>query len=178
MAVTRCSGILLGVALSVVLAVVIFPKSASHQATDSLAAALEGLERLCGIAWNSPHLADELGEGGDTQGSSGNLYLPLEGETGAAARSGSSKIAREAREAECERVSLAHRAELLLSICWLRCEQRCGRQGSRFHSSLQVLMDVYNRLSKADEFLPLAKRERYVLTFRGIPRCPAAPPCA
>ena len=121
MAVTRCSGILLGVALSVVLAVVIFPKSASHQATDSLAAALEGLERLCGIAWNSPHLADELDEVAATQGSAGNLYLPLEGETGAAGGSGSSKIAREAREAECERVSLDHQTALLLSICWLRC---------------------------------------------------------
>lgn len=32
----------------------------------------------------------------------------------------------------------------------------------------QVLMDVYNRLSKVDEFLPLAKRERYMFTFRGI----------
>ena len=118
-AVTRCSGILLGVALSVVLAVVIFPKSASHQATDSLAAALEGLERLCRIAWNSPHLADELSEGGDTQGSSGNLYLPLEGETGAAAGSGSSKMALAAREAECERVGLAHQTELPLSNRWL-----------------------------------------------------------
>ena len=39
-------------------------------------------------------------------------------------------------------------------------------------------MDVYNRLSKADEFLPLAKHERYVLTFRGIPRCHAALPLA
>ena len=28
-------------------------------------------------------------------------------------------------------------------------------------------MDVYNHLSKVDEFLPLAKRERYMFTFRG-----------
>lgn len=28
-------------------------------------------------------------------------------------------------------------------------------------------MDVYKRLSTVDEFLPLAKRERYVMTFRG-----------
>lgn len=30
-------------------------------------------------------------------------------------------------------------------------------------------MDVYNYLSKVDEFLPLAKRERYMFTFRGMP---------
>ena len=30
-----------------------------------------------------------------------------------------------------------------------------------------MLMEVYNKLSKVDEFLPLAKRERYLMTFRG-----------
>ena len=28
-------------------------------------------------------------------------------------------------------------------------------------------MDVYNKLGKADELLPLAKREQYMFTFRG-----------
>ena len=31
----------------------------------------------------------------------------------------------------------------------------------------QVLMEVYSRLNKVDEFLPLAKQERYMFTFRG-----------
>ena len=35
------------------------------------------------------------------------------------------------------------------------------------NAHLQVLMDVYNHLSKVDEFLPLAKQERYMFTFRG-----------
>ena len=33
---------------------------------------------------------------------------------------------------------------------------------------MQALMEVYGKLSKVDEFLPLAKRERYVMTFRGL----------
>ena len=32
---------------------------------------------------------------------------------------------------------------------------------------MQVLMEVYNKLSKCDEFIPLAKSERYFATFRG-----------
>ena len=28
-------------------------------------------------------------------------------------------------------------------------------------------MEVYNNLTKVDEFLPLSKRERYMFTFRG-----------
>ena len=40
---TRVSGILMGVFLSIWLSVLIFPKSASHQATDCLAAALQGV---------------------------------------------------------------------------------------------------------------------------------------
>ena len=61
-AVTRCSGILLGVLLSVVLAVLVFPKSASHQATDNLAEALSGLCLLSQIAWKSRREVAELGE--------------------------------------------------------------------------------------------------------------------
>lgn len=28
-------------------------------------------------------------------------------------------------------------------------------------------MHIYDKLSKVDEFLPLAKRERYIMTYRG-----------
>ena len=31
-------------------------------------------------------------------------------------------------------------------------------------------MEVYNKLGKADELLPLAKREQYMFTFRGQSR--------
>lgn len=31
----------------------------------------------------------------------------------------------------------------------------------------QVLLEIYNCLSKVDEFLPLARQERYMFTFRG-----------
>lgn len=31
-------------------------------------------------------------------------------------------------------------------------------------------MEVYDKLGKADELLPLAKREQYMFTFRGNPQ--------
>jgi hypothetical protein len=43
---TRIGGILSGVALSLLLSVTIMPKSASHQATDNLSAAMTGLINL------------------------------------------------------------------------------------------------------------------------------------
>ena len=97
---TRVSGILLGVFLSVVLAMVIFPKSASHQATDSLASALWHLEHLSRIAWNSQfvEMLSDAPRRRFEQGDEG-FYVPLE-DGGAEA----AKLDQDRREAECEKV--------------------------------------------------------------------------
>ena len=51
-AITRIGGIVLGVMITLVLAVTVFPKSASHEAADAMSAALQGLLRLYSLAWN------------------------------------------------------------------------------------------------------------------------------
>ena len=95
-ALTRCSGIILGVLVSVILASFVFPKSASHQAADNLAAALESLCHLCEIAWNATQWNSiESGFTGDQ-----DCYIPLED----SAMVGSRPEAAAAREAECEKV--------------------------------------------------------------------------
>ncbi len=68
-AITRVSGIVLGVMLSLLLSVIIFPKSASHQATDSMAAALLALADLSDKAWNRDikERRDSLDAGGTGQ---------------------------------------------------------------------------------------------------------------
>ena len=50
-AVTRISGIIYGVILTMIMSVLVFPKSASHQATDNLKAGLEVLAELNTIVW-------------------------------------------------------------------------------------------------------------------------------
>ena len=50
-AVTRISGIIYGVILTMIMSVLVFPKSASHQATDNLKAGLIKLAELNGVAW-------------------------------------------------------------------------------------------------------------------------------
>lgn len=51
-AVTRIGGIVGGVLITLVLAVTVFPKSASHEAADTMSAALQGLMQLYALAWN------------------------------------------------------------------------------------------------------------------------------
>lgn len=51
MAVTRISGIIYGVLLTMIMSVLVFPKSASHQATDNLKAGLIKLAELNIVAW-------------------------------------------------------------------------------------------------------------------------------
>ena len=99
-ALTRCSGIILGVLLSVVLASLVFPKSASHQAADNLAAALENLCDLCRIAWNATQWDPRNGFGDQ------ECYVPLEG--AALFDNIKSPEASAAREAECEKVKPPH----------------------------------------------------------------------
>lgn len=99
-AITRCSGIILGVGVSVILASFVFPKSASHQAADNLASALDGLCRLCDLAWNSAYLGRPQAEDLSDEG----FYMQLdhaEPEHQAAIGSASAK------EAECEKVIYA-----------------------------------------------------------------------
>ena len=54
-AVTRISGIVFGVILTMIMSVIVFPKSASHQATDSLQSGLAALARLNAVAWGDEH---------------------------------------------------------------------------------------------------------------------------
>ena len=51
-ALTRIGGIVGGVMITLVLAVAVFPKSASHEAADTMSAALQGLMQLYALAWN------------------------------------------------------------------------------------------------------------------------------
>lgn len=96
-ALTRCSGIILGVFVSVILASFIFPKSASHQAADNLALALDGLCHLCQIAWNATQWNDFEADSLSSQ----DCYVPL----GNAAMVGDrGPVVAAAKEAECEKV--------------------------------------------------------------------------
>lgn len=97
-AVTRCSGIILGVLLSVILASLVFPKSASHQAADNLASALEGLCSLCQIAWNASHWIDL----GQTASDQHDCYVAVED---LAVLGSQQREAVAAKEAECEKVA-------------------------------------------------------------------------
>ena len=52
MAATRISGIVFGVFLSLLLCVVIFPKSATHEAVDNMWHAMTDLSALHALAWS------------------------------------------------------------------------------------------------------------------------------
>ena len=52
MAATRISGIVFGVFLSLLLCVVVFPKSATHEAVDNLWHAMTDLSALHALAWS------------------------------------------------------------------------------------------------------------------------------
>ena len=58
-AITRIGGIIGGVLITLVLAVVVFPKSASHEAADSMSAALQGLMQLYALAWSIDWSSDD-----------------------------------------------------------------------------------------------------------------------
>ena len=45
--------------ITLVLAVIVFPKSASHEAADSMSAALAGLMRLYALAWSIDWSTDD-----------------------------------------------------------------------------------------------------------------------
>ena len=51
MAATRISGIVFGVFLSLLLCVVVFPKSATHEAVDNMWHAMTDLSALHALAW-------------------------------------------------------------------------------------------------------------------------------
>ena len=82
--------------MSVLLASFIFPKSASHQASDNLALALEGLCRLSQLAWSSANLSLPGEEALHNEG----CYVQLDG----SAVEGTGGGDMLAREAECEKV--------------------------------------------------------------------------
>ena len=84
--------------MSVILASFIFPKSASHQAADNLALALDGLCHLCQIAWNATQWSDFEAEALGSQ----DCYVPLEN---AAMVGDRGPEVAAAKEAECEKVS-------------------------------------------------------------------------
>lgn len=100
-ALTRCSGIILGVFLSVVLAVLIFPKSASHQATDNLSEALTSICTLCKLAWHSSSKPDIFIQANASSHRNGQNYINFGSED-----SGEKKINTEEEELECEKASL------------------------------------------------------------------------
>ncbi|KAK9835385.1 hypothetical protein WJX81_006485 [Elliptochloris bilobata] len=117
-ALTRITGIVAGVMASMLLSCIVFPKSASMSAVDSMQASLDGLAAPLG----SPH----LGWGG--------RRLSWDVETPDTVAKRRRKAAeRDAREAECEK----------------------------------VLMDVYGKLVKADEFIGVSTSEVYFRTLRG-----------
>ncbi len=58
-AITRIGGIVGGVMITLVLAVTVFPKSASHEAADSMSAALQGLLKLYALAWSIDWASDD-----------------------------------------------------------------------------------------------------------------------
>ena len=67
MAATRISGIVFGVFLSLLLCVVIFPKSATHEAVDNMWHAMTDLSALHALAWS----------GGRNEGPPGAAYACL-----------------------------------------------------------------------------------------------------
>ena len=99
-ALTRCSGIILGVFLSVVLAVLVFPKSASHQATDNLSEALLSICKLCRLAWMQSAPSDQSHSSSSSFSPEGR-YEPLEDIT---IPQNEEKLSPEEREVECEKV--------------------------------------------------------------------------
>jgi hypothetical protein len=134
-ALTRCSGIILGVLVSILLAILVFPKSASHEAADNLARALEGLCSLCKLAWNSPTREDGHEEEGE-----GHCYVPLEN----GLLSTSTWLDAEAREAECEKVGIVkNRGFGRHCHTWMHWvtphSWRKSQKGRRYICSLSVL---------------------------------------
>ncbi|KAK9805562.1 hypothetical protein WJX72_005167 [[Myrmecia] bisecta] len=135
---TRVAGIVLGVFLSLLLSVLIFPKSASHEATDSVYYSLAKLADLNRIAWNIEWDKDD-----DDDKGAGYVYssgMTRKASTGFVVIDGLDRVTdrphsteRDRKEADCE----------------------------------QVLMDVYSKLSKCQEFLAVSKSETYLLTLRG-----------
>ncbi|KAK9807116.1 hypothetical protein WJX73_006825 [Symbiochloris irregularis] len=142
-ALTRISGILLGVLLSLALSVCVFPKSASHQATDNLGAALQGLIQLSQLAWDPMN---------DNQGvSSKNPSRPL-GQTMAQGFNTlfdgvqSRLLDAEVGEGAATRPSSREEMEV-------KCEK--------------VMMDIYASLARSDEFIKLSQSERFFMVING-----------
>lgn len=111
-ALTRCSGIILGVFLSVILAVLVFPKSASHQATDNLSEALQNACNLCQLAWHSSQRQDIFIQANAS--SVDGAYISLGSESSTQVEKTASV---EDKELECEKVC----ARFLYSCKLLQC---------------------------------------------------------
>lgn len=107
-ALTRCSGIILGVFLSVLLAVLIFPKSASHQATDNLSEALQAICELSQLAWHTTKKQDIFIQANASAVGDAYLHLPSESSTPV-----EKEISADQRELECERASLHYSRALV-----------------------------------------------------------------
>ncbi|CAL5222233.1 g4567 [Coccomyxa viridis] len=137
-ALTRISGIVGGVFVMLLLSVIIFPKSASHQAADNMTEGLVSLVNLSRLAWRTMSRDTSL------HGTKGRLErarsTTLQGQD--SCKSLDSVLA------EGLKVTVAERDETDLE-----CEK--------------TLMDVYDKLVKCDECLPVAANEVYIRTFRG-----------
>eukprot|EP00891_Asterochloris_glomerata_P007742 jgi/Astpho2/7742/fgenesh1_pg.00116_%23_10_t len=120
-AVTRISGIVLGVFLSLIMS-----------ATDNMAAALCALADLSELAWNRDVGSRRSMEENSSLGR-GTGYQRIQSKDNDQSDREWYREQVESREAECEK----------------------------------VLMDVYNKLNKSQEYMPLSENENYIATIRG-----------
>ncbi|KAK9806935.1 hypothetical protein WJX72_007993 [[Myrmecia] bisecta] len=135
--ITRISGIVSGVVLSLITAVLIFPKSATEEALANMRKSLESLTKLNKAAWQHGalykvvrHAEDGGAAGPGKQASNGYWRLPSD-EDADAGEEGKFK-------SEAERQA------------WY--EEQCET----------LLMDTYNSLIKVADFMPAAKSEIYI----------------
>ncbi|CAK0786828.1 hypothetical protein CVIRNUC_010042 [Coccomyxa viridis] len=136
-ALTRISGIVGGVLVMLLLSVIIFPKSASHQASDNMTEALVSLVNLSTLAWRL------LERDTSVHGTKGRLER---------ARS-TALLGQDSYKRMDEDLLEGHKTATERDQTEAECEK--------------MLMQVYDKLVKCDELLPVAANEVYVRTFRG-----------
>ncbi|KAK9857975.1 hypothetical protein WJX84_004815, partial [Apatococcus fuscideae] len=136
-ALTRIGGIVGGVMITLVLAVTVFPKSASHEAADTMSAALQGLMQLYALAWNMDWSEEDKSSNGyhrQTSDSGGNAADSL--------------TRRLSKHSDTVRPLILKDMDL---------DADCEK----------TLMDVYSKLDQCQEYIPLSKNELYFTTIRG-----------
>ncbi|KAK9903224.1 hypothetical protein WJX75_000088 [Coccomyxa subellipsoidea] len=136
-ALTRVVGIVGGVMMMLILSVFVFPKSASHQASDNMAEAMIDLVNLSKLAWKA------------TQGSTESKTTKERMEQARSLRQPDGYMLLQEEDEESARKAVVEKRE----AAELDCEK--------------MLMCVYDKLVKCDELLPVAANEVYFKTFRG-----------